>query len=256
MKTAVVKCGGSVVDHLSEDFFQSMKEMEKDGYRLAFVHGGGPEISAMLDLFKIKSEFKNGLRITDEKVLETAELVLSGKTNRKLVHLLQQHGFQAIGLNSSDAYLLEADYINREEYGLVGDVTNVKADFLSSLTEQGLLPVLTPIASGPDGRILNVNADHAACAVAAALNADHFLMVTDVDGVYQNGRLIDRLTEEKAHQLMESGVITGGMIPKVQSALKAASQNTGHVHIVSGKKRFYKSGHWYGTQFAKEKVTI
>lgn len=88
MKTAVVKCGGSVVDHLSEDFFQSMKEMEKDGYRLVFVHGGGPEISAMLDLFKIKSEFKNGLRITDEKVLETAELVLSGKTNRKLVHLL------------------------------------------------------------------------------------------------------------------------------------------------------------------------
>jgi acetylglutamate kinase len=256
MKTAVVKCGGSVIDHLSEDFFHGMKELLQDGYRIVFVHGGGPEINAMLERFEIKSEFKNGLRVTDEKVLETVELVLSGKTNRKLVRLLQQHGFQAIGINSSDTSLLEADYINREEYGLVGDVTNVNTYFLSLLTEQGLVPVLTPVASGPNGTILNVNADHAASAVATSLHADHFLMVTDVDGVYQNGELIEYLTEEKAKKLIDGGIISGGMIPKVQSALKAASQNAGHVHIVSGKKCFYKSGRWYGTQFAKEKVTL
>ncbi|KKB36977.1 acetylglutamate kinase [Bacillus thermotolerans] len=255
-KTIVVKCGGSVLSELSPSFFKSMKELTEQGYSIVFVHGGGPEINAMLQTLKVQSEFKKGLRVTTKQVLETAELALAGSLNRKLVRMLEQHGLQAIGLNSSDNQLLEADFIDEEQLGYVGDVTSVNSQFIKLLCQEDLLPVLTPIAAGPDGTVLNVNADHAACAVANALEAEHFLMVTDVDGVLQDGELISELTEQETEKLIESGVISGGMIPKVQSALRAFSDHVSQVHIVSGKKAFYEQGEWYGTKFIKEKVTV
>ncbi|HZG71459.1 MAG TPA: acetylglutamate kinase [Chondromyces sp.] len=256
MKTAVVKCGGSVINELSDSFFQSMKEMLENGYSIVFVHGGGPEINEMLETFQVNSEFKNGLRVTSKEVLEVAELTLAGRTNRKLVRMLEQHGLPAVGLHSSDSGLIEADFIDQENLGFVGDVTKVNSQLIDTLCSQGFLPVLTPIASGPDGLVLNVNADHAASAVANALKAERFLMVTDVDGVLHNGQLMEKLTEKEVKSLIDSGVIHGGMIPKVNSALKAFSEHVQHVHIVPGKKSFYKDGTWYGTEFTKEGVII
>ncbi|OMP68026.1 acetylglutamate kinase [Domibacillus epiphyticus] len=251
MKTVVVKCGGSVLKELSDSFFNSMKSLLSDGYKIVFVHGGGPEINAMLEKMNVKSEFKNGLRVTSKEVLEAAELVLSGSMNRKLVRLLEVRGIATIGLQSSDHGILEADFINQEELGFVGDVTSVNKTVLETLLNIGLLPVLTPIAKGPDGSVLNVNADHAAGAAAHALAAEHLLMVTDVDGVLNNGQLVPELTGSQTQELINTGVISGGMIPKVNTALKAL-ESCGHVHIVSGKKPFYENGKWYGTQFNKE----
>ncbi|WP_100330210.1 acetylglutamate kinase [Bacillus xiapuensis] len=256
MKTIVVKCGGSVLNELDDAFFASMKELSESGHAIVFVHGGGPEINAMLEALQVESEFKNGLRVTSEQVLQTAELALAGSLNRKLVRMLEAHGIAAIGVNSSDNALLEADFINQEELGFVGDVTKVNSTFIRLLCSQKLMPVLTPLASGPNGAVLNVNADHAACAVANALNADHFLIVTDVDGVLQEGKLLSQLTEQETKALITNGVIQGGMIPKVQSALKALTHHAGDVHIVSGKKSFYQNGQWYGTKFMKEKVIL
>ncbi|MFK2826038.1 acetylglutamate kinase [Bacillus sp. B190/17] len=256
MKNIVVKCGGSVLNELSEAFFDSMKELMNKGYSIVFVHGGGPEINAMLDALQVKSEFKNGLRVTSKQVLKTAELALAGSLNRKLVRLLEKHGIRAIGLNSSDNGLLQADFIDQEQLGYVGDVTAVNSDFIQLLCKEQLLPVMTPLAAGPNGTVLNVNADHAACAVANALQAEHFLMVTDVDGVLKDGQLVPELTETETKELIDSGVISGGMIPKVNSALKAFSDHVSSVHIVSGKQAFYEQGEWLGTTFIKEKVTI
>ncbi|OLN22954.1 acetylglutamate kinase [Domibacillus antri] len=253
MKTVVVKCGGSVLKELSESFFDSMKALLADGYKIVFVHGGGPEINAMLEKMNVQSEFKNGLRVTSKEVLEAAELVLSGSMNRKLVRLLEAHGIAAIGLQSSDQGILEADFINEEELGYVGDVTSVNKSVLETILQTGLLPVLTPIAKGPNGTVLNVNADHAAGAAAYSLAADHLLMVTDVDGVLNDGKLVTVLTGAETERLIETGVISGGMIPKVNTALKAL-ESCGHVHIVSGKKPFYEDGKWYGTQFNKEEA--
>lgn len=254
MKTVVVKCGGSVLKELSDSFFSSMISLLADGYKIVFVHGGGPEINAMLDKMDVESEFKNGLRVTSQDVLVAAELVLSGSMNRKLVRLLEAHGIAAIGLQSSDQGILEADFINQKELGFVGDVTSVNKTVLEIILNAGLLPVLTPIAKGPEGTVLNVNADHAAGAAAHALAADHLLMVTDVDGVLNNGELVPVLTGAETKKLIESGVISGGMIPKVQTALKALD-SCEHVHIVSGKRAFYKDAQWYGTQFNKEEET-
>lgn len=253
MKTVVVKCGGSVLKELSDSFFFSMKSLIADGYQIVFVHGGGPEINAMLEKMNVKSEFKNGLRVTSKEVLEAAELVLSGSMNRKLVRLLEDQGIPAIGVQSSDQGILQADFINKEELGFVGDVTTVNKQVLELFLQAGLLPVLTPIAKGPNGTVLNVNADHAAGAAAYALAADHLLMVTDVPGVLKDGELIPALTATKTNELINSGVISGGMIPKVNTALKAL-KSCGHVHIVSGKKPFYEDGKWYGTLFNKEET--
>lgn len=255
MKTVVVKCGGSVLKELSESFFTCMKSLLEDGYKIVFVHGGGPEINAMLEKMNVKSEFKNGLRVTSKEVLEVAELVLSGSMNRKLVRLLEAHGIAAIGLQSSDQNILKADFINEKELGFVGDVTSVNKLVLETILQAGLLPVLTPIAQGPNGSVLNVNADHAAGAAAHALSAEHLLMVTDVPGVLKDGELLPELTASETNALIDSGVISGGMIPKVNTALKAL-ENCGHVHIVSGKKPFYEEGQWFGTQFNKEEETI
>jgi acetylglutamate kinase len=256
MKTVVVKCGGSVLKDLSEDFFESMKELAKNNYSIVFVHGGGPEINQMLETLQIQSEFKDGLRVTSKEVLETAELALAGRMNRQLVRMLEKHGIAAIGINSSDNGILQADFIDKKQLGYVGDVTKVNSSLIEVLCGQNLLPVLTPIAAGPDGTVLNVNADHAACAVANALKADHFLMVTDVDGVLHDGQLVPKLSEQRANHLIDSGVISGGMIPKVKSALKAFSDHVHHVHIVSGKKAFYKNNEWHGTEFIQEKVKV
>ncbi|MGM0902409.1 MAG: acetylglutamate kinase [Bacillota bacterium] len=255
MKTIVIKCGGSVLDELSPAFFDALHSLKNDGYHPVIVHGGGPAINAMLDLYKIDSKFHNGLRVTCEKTMEVVEMVLSGKTNRQLVSLLAEGGLDAIGLNGSDGGCLVADFINKEELGFVGTVTMVNKELINKLIESELIPVITPIGASEDGNRLNINADYAAAAVAKALGAERCLFVTNVDGILVEGELIEETSSSEIQEYIASGHIYGGMIPKVESAISVLDKGINRVMIVSGKKAFYKNREWAGTAItSKERV--
>ena len=187
MKIVLIKLGGSILHEVNDSFFSSLKELHENGYKLLFVHGGGPDINEMLDTLNIEPIFHNGLRKTTDDVLKVVELVLSGKTNRALVSLLQRNGLSAIGLQGSDVKLLEAEHIDRESLGEVGRVTSVNTDLLFKVMNMGLIPVMTPLAQSRDGKTLNINADMAAGAVAHALQAESCVFVTDVKGVLNKG---------------------------------------------------------------------
>lgn len=255
MKTIVIKCGGSVLDELSPAFFNALHSLIDDGYKPVIVHGGGPAINAMLDLYKIESKFHNGLRITSEETMEVVEMVLSGKTNRQLVGLLEKNGLNAIGMNGSDGKCLLADYINKDQLGLVGRVTMVNSFLIQKMIGENLVPVITPIASAKDGFRLNINADYAAAAVAKALNADRCLFVTNVDGILVDGELVKETSVVDIQNHIEAGHIYGGMIPKVESAISVLDKGIEQVMIVSGKRAFYQNGVWAGTAISdKERI--
>ncbi len=248
MKTVLIKCGGSVIEELSSAFFKSLKELQQEGYYVLIVHGGGADINQALDLYKIPHEFKNGLRRTTKEAMEIVEMVLSGKTNRKLVSLLDSYHFKAIGMNGSDGHFLEADFIDQENLGYVGEVTTVNPEVISMLLRENYLPVITPIAVTEQGVKLNINADFAAAAVANALNVDHCLFVTDVEGIMLDGKLAQQLGTDEVEKYIENGEITGGMIPKVTSAVAAIQKGLHSVKIVSGKKQFFSQNNWCGTE--------
>ncbi|MGG3467439.1 acetylglutamate kinase [Neobacillus pocheonensis] len=256
MKYIVIKCGGSVLDELTPSFFTSLSELKNLGYNLVFVHGGGPDINGMLELFNVKPQFENGLRKTDERTLKIAEMVLSGYTNRKLVEMLQHHNLSAVGINGSDGYCLQADYINLEELGFVGEIRKVNPQILYLAINGNYIPVITPIGITEDGKKLNINADYAAAEVAKALHAEQCLFVTDVNGVMIKGSITSSLSKQEVDTYISNGEIHGGMIPKVQSALNAVETGVNSVMIVSGKKPFYENGKWNGTRiYHKEAIT-
>ncbi|WP_342046067.1 acetylglutamate kinase [Bacillus sp. OTU530] len=256
MKYIVIKCGGSIIDELTSAFFTSLSELKKQGYKLVFVHGGGPDINEMLELFNLKPQYVNGLRKTDEQTLKIAEMILSGQTNRKLVAILQQHQFSAIGINGSDGDCLQADYLNREELGFVGEISKVNTEFLELVVNGNYIPVITPIGITKNGEKININADYAAAEVANALHAEQCLFVTNVDGVFIEGSLARNLSKQEVNTYIANGEISGGMIPKVQSALNAVGKGVESVMIVSGQKTFFENGKWNGTRiYHKEPIT-
>lgn len=256
MKYIVIKCGGSVLDELTPSFFTSLSELEKRGFKLVFVHGGGPDINEMLEILNVEPQFVNGLRKTDEQTLKIAEMILSGRTNRKLVSMLQQHQFSAIGINGSDADCLQADYIDRDKLGFVGEISKVNTEFLELAVNGNFIPVITPIGITENGEKLNINADYAAAEVAKALQAEQCLFVTNVDGVLIDGSLASNLSKQEIDTYIENGEISGGMIPKVQSALNTVEKGVESVMIVSGKKPFFEDGKWNGTRiYHKETIT-
>ncbi|MDM5357617.1 acetylglutamate kinase [Peribacillus sp. ACCC06369] len=252
MNILVIKCGGSIINELSESFFNSVKELQNRGYHIVFVHGGGPDINLMLDKYEIEPVFENGLRKTTTEVMEIVELILAGKSNRSLVHKLEAHGLKAVGLNGSDGGILTGEYIDEQKLGAVGKILKVNTELLGLLFENGYCPVLTPIATTEEGTKLNVNADMAAGSVAKALSADMCLFVTDVKGVLKNEQNIEKLTETEAKELIEDGSIHGGMIPKVNTALSVLNKGVEEVMIVSGKDHFYQGGQFIGTKFLQE----
>ncbi|MBY0095324.1 acetylglutamate kinase [Mesobacillus maritimus] len=255
MKSIVLKCGGSVLDELSPAFFEAIHSLKKNGYKPVIVHGGGPAINTMLDLYKIDSKFHNGLRVTCDKTMEVVEMVLSGKTNRQLVSLLAEGGLNAIGLNGSDGGCLVADFINKEDLGFVGTVTMVNKEIINKLIDSDLIPVITPIGATEDGERLNINADYAAAAVAKAIDAERCIFVTNVEGILINGELIEETSTTEIQEYISDGHIYGGMIPKVESAISALDKGINQVMIVSGKKAFYQQGGWTGTAITnKERV--
>ncbi|MDQ0232285.1 acetylglutamate kinase [Metabacillus malikii] len=251
-KTVVLKCGGSTVHQLSESFFQSLKALINNNWNVMIVHGGGPDITNMLKALKIETEFFKGQRKTTEDVLEVAEMVLAGKINKLLTNVLQDKGLDAIGLSGSDGGLLKANYLDKEHLGLVGEVTSVQTSVVSLLMDNGYIPVVAPLARTVENETLNVNADLAAAAIANAVSAEKFIFVTDVPGILDgNKQLIEEITPSEINTLIESEVITGGMIPKVQSALATLSDNCQEVIIASGQKAIIEDGHFTGTKIVK-----
>jgi len=249
----VIKCGGSVLDELSESFFDSLQELKNKGKSIVIVHGGGPEIGKLLKQLNVPSEFVHGLRKTTKEVLEVAEMILAGKVNKQLVSLLQKNGLKAIGLSGIDAGLLEAKPVNVNQLGYVGEVVDVNVSFLEQLLASDYIPVIAPIGFDKHGQKYNINADTAAGAVAQALEAKHLLFVTDVPGILQNGKVVERTTVTSILEMINDGTIYGGMIPKVKAAIESIAGPLQEVIIVSGKTSFYSaSGEISGTKIMKE----
>ncbi len=246
-QTVVIKYGGHAMDRdeLNAAFADDMAFLQQS-MRLVVVHGGGPQINALLDRLAIESRFEKGLRVTDADTMQAVEMVLCGQVNKSVVSRFLQHGARAAGLSGRDAGLLRAR-VKDPVLGLVGEVEKVDASVLACLLDGGFLPVVAPVASGPEGQALNINADTAAGAVAGALHADYFVLISDVPGVQEGDQLLVRIAE-----LLEAGVINGGMIPKVQSCLHALDEGCSRALILDGRqpsslRRYLLDGEPLGT---------
>jgi len=256
-KTVVLKCGGSTVHQLSESFFHSLKALISSNWRVMIVHGGGPDITNMLKALKIETEFYNGQRKTTEEVLEVAEMVLAGKINKHLTGLLNQKGLKSIGLSGTDDQLLLADFLDQENLGMVGKVISVHTAAVELLMDNGYIPVVAPLASTETHDTLNVNADLAAAAIANAVGAEKFLFVTDVPGILNKEKeVIETVTPSQIDELIKNEVITGGMIPKVESAVSTLSDICQEVMIVSGQQAFIEKDDFKGTKIVSEKEVL
>ncbi len=236
----VLKFGGSTIDTLSEDFYKNLQKLQNVGLKPIIVHGGGPAIKKMLDEQHIHAEFVDGLRKTTAQAMDVVEMVLSGSVNSAITRTLNASGIRAIGLSGSDDRLLQAKAKNLLKYGYVGDVEQVNVSLLYELVNIGVVPVIAPVGIGEDGRRYNINADTAAGAVAKAVSAKQLVFVTDVPGIMEENRLLETVTEKKIESLISSGTIYGGMIPKVQAALKGLSGNLDEVMIVDGNQSVLK----------------
>ncbi len=235
---AVIKYGGHAMSDatLNTAFAQNLVQAKQNGWQVLLGHGGGPQINCLLKKLDLPSAFKNGLRITDEESMQVVEMALCGEVNTWLVSLLCQHNIQAVGLSGKDSKLLQAQKNPDAELGLVGEVEKVHPDLCKYLLAGDFTPVVAPIGYGPNGTSLNINADTATGALAGALKADVFLLVTDVVGVLDKEKnRFHHLNKEKIDALTEDGTIQGGMIPKVESCLHALSEGCKAAMIFDGK---------------------
>jgi len=248
--TIVVKYGGHAMgdEKVARDFAKDMVLLEQSGVNPVVVHGGGPQIGAMLTKLGIKSEFSGGLRITDKATVEIVEMVLAGSINKQIVGTINAEGGRAIGLCGKDGNMVTAKKVGRVvhdpdsnieqhiDLGFVGEPAHVDATVLEQVLGRELIPVLAPVAQGADGETYNVNADTFAGAIAGALKAKRLLLLTDVPGVLdKNGELIKELRIDQIHGLIADGTITGGMIPKVETCIYALEQGVEGVVILNGK---------------------
>lgn len=231
----VVKCGGSTLQALSDEFFKSLKELIDQGISPIIVHGGGPEINYFLQKLDVSSQFVDGLRKTTEEVLEIVEIVLTGKVNNSLVRKLQQVNITSIGLSGCDGFLLKSAPINKEKLGFVGKVTEVNSLFLYQLLNLNMLPVIAPIGIDDEGNHYNINADTAATAIATSVCAQKMMFVTDVDGIIKNNQLQKEVCVQEVEEMIADGTIYGGMLPKVKGAMKCLQGNIEEVYIINGK---------------------
>ncbi|WP_102347358.1 acetylglutamate kinase [Bacillus sp. Marseille-P3661] len=251
----LIKCGGSTLENLSDDFFQSIAELMETGKKPVIVHGGGPEIKKTLSDLNVESEFVDGLRKTTEEVLDVVEMVLAGRVNKDVVTNMQRNGVKAIGLSGVDGELLKVKAIDIDKLGYVGEVINVNSALIHDLLTLNYVPVIAPIGIDNDYKKFNINADTAAGAIAKSLAANQLLFVTDVPGILKDGELIPVLTAQEVLSLIEDGTIYGGMIPKVKSALDSLTGNLQEIIIVDGKSsKIVNNGQIIGTKIIKEHV--
>ncbi|RKD21831.1 acetylglutamate kinase [Ammoniphilus oxalaticus] len=213
----VLKCGGSTLDNLPDSLYEQLIQLKKDGFDPVIVHGGGPAISNALETYGIEPQFIDGLRVTDEQTLKVVEMVLIGQTNKQIVKKLGGLGF---GLSGLDGNLIEASQL-KGPHGFVGQIEQVHPETIRIISRMGLIPVIAPLGIDENGQTYNINADTAAGAIAAALEVSQLIVVTDVPGVMEDGEVLSELTVDQVNQLINSEVITGGMIPKVKAAMDA-----------------------------------
>jgi acetylglutamate kinase len=244
-KTLVIKYGGAAMEQadLKEQFAKDVLLLRLVGIRPVIVHGGGPQIGALMKRLGKEPRFVGGMRVTDEETVQIVEMVLVGKINKEIVGLINLHGGRAVGLSGKDASLLRArKRLHRlpdgttADIGLVGEVEAVNPEPIRLLEENGFIPVIAPVGVGEAGETYNINADLVAGDVAAALFAEKLIHLTDVTGINgEDGRLVSTLTKRDAERLIKAGVIDGGMLPKVESSLRALTGGAQKAHIIDGR---------------------
>ncbi len=248
--TFVIKYGGNAMgdDQLASDFARDVVLIKQVGVNPIVVHGGGPQIGEMLKRMNIKSEFIDGLRVTDQESVDIVEMVLAGSINKHIVTSINEAGGKAIGLSGKDGRLIEARKLRRTkrdpdsniekilDLGYVGEPQKVNADVFRIFEGSDAIPVIAPIGVGSNGKTYNINADTAAGAIAEAVNASKLLMLTDIAGVMNgDGELISEMTSEEANRLFKTSAITGGMIPKLETCLHAMEGGVEAAHILDGR---------------------
>ena len=244
-RTIVIKFGGNaMVDpELFETFARDVVLMKLVGMNPVIVHGGGPQIGALLDRLKIKSEFVEGMRVTDAPTMNVVEMVLGASVNKDIVDCIHRNGGRAVGLTGKDGELLKAQKLqlehsgeNLRDIGLVGEVTSVDTQVLNMLGDSDFIPVIAPIAGGADGKTYNINADLVAGKIAEVLHAEKLMLLTNVAGLLdQDGEVLTGLSTTEVDRLIADGVIQGGMLPKIRCALDAVKQGVKSAHIIDGR---------------------
>ncbi|MBQ3455086.1 MAG: acetylglutamate kinase [Synergistaceae bacterium] len=239
-KIVVIKYGGNAMtsETLKQQVMEDIVLLRLVGVNVVLVHGGGPEINALMDRLGKKPEFVDGLRVTDQETIDIVQMVLAGKINKSLVGLLEMKGGRAVGLSGLDDRLIQAKFKD-ERLGLVGEITKINPECVYDLLAKNYIPVISTIASGENGETFNINGDTAAAYIAGALHAERLIMMTDIAGILRDPKdpstLIPEITVSEAQSLKESGVITGGMIPKADCCIKAIKEGVKKVIIMDGR---------------------
>ena len=237
----VIKYGGSVMekDILRKAVFRDIALLASVGVRPIIVHGGGPEINNWLIKLKIKPKFKGGLRVTDEKTMEIVEMVLMGRVNKQIVRGINETGATSIGLSGLDGNLIQARKLQNSIHGFVGDISKVNSSILDPLIDKGYIPVISSIGSTNNGISLNINADYVAGEIAAAINAEKLILLTDTPGILKDlnnpKSLIRNLNLKQARKYIEENIISDGMKPKTECCIRAIAQGVKATHIIDGR---------------------
>lgn len=239
-KTVVVKYGGNAMidEGLKNDVMNDIVLMQLVGINVVLVHGGGPEINAMLKKIQKESKFLNGMRVTDQETMDIVQQVLAGKVNKDLVQRLEDAGGKAVGLCGLDGSLLKADQLDTE-LGYVGEIREVNVDILRNAAGNGYVPIVSTVAAGYHGEVFNINADVAAARIASSLGAMKLILMTDVRGLLWNkddeSTLIPVVNVSDVSRLKKEGIISGGMIPKIDCCVDAVRRGVGRAHIIDGR---------------------
>jgi acetylglutamate kinase len=244
-KTFVIKFGGNAMTdpELHESFARDVVLMKLVGMNPVIVHGGGPQIGQLLERLNIETEFVDGMRVTDERTMNVVEMVLGATVNKEIVDSIHRNGGRAIGMTGKDGQLIQARKLSGEwgangqpDIGQVGEVSSIDTDLLSVLRESDYIPVIAPVAGGPDGQTYNINADLVAGKLAEVLQAEKLILLTNVSGLLDaNGKTLTGLSTEQVQELITSGVIHSGMLPKIQCALSAVHNGVTSAHIIDGR---------------------
>ncbi len=239
-KIVVIKYGGNAMinEQLKQQVMEDITLLWLIGVKVVLVHGGGPEISDTMKRLGKQAQFVNGLRVTDKETVDIVQMVLAGKVNKTLVNLLQMKGGHAVGVSGIDGGIIEAT-MKDEALGYVGKITRIRPQPITDLLEKHYIPVVSTVASDRQGNTYNINGDTAAAYIAGALNAERLIMMTDIAGILRDkddpGTLIPALTVSEARRLFDEGVISGGMIPKVDCCVEAIEKGVRHVVIMDGR---------------------
>ncbi|MBE9189039.1 acetylglutamate kinase [Gloeocapsopsis crepidinum LEGE 06123] len=240
-RTVVVKYGGAAMkdSSLKDKVIRDIVFLSYVGLRPIVVHGGGPEINSWLDKLGIEPQFKNGLRVTDAATMDVVEMVLVGRVNKEIVSLINRAGGSAVGLCGKDGNLIKARPQGQEGIGFVGEVTNMDVNILEALVKSGYIPVVSSVAADETGQAYNINADTAAGELAAALGAEKLILLTDTPGILKEYKdpssLLHKLDIQQARELISQGVVSGGMIPKVNCCVRSLAQGVHAAHIIDGR---------------------